>query len=214
MGRIVNKSELAEILGLSLPGVDAMIREGMPINSRGSAGRGAGFEIDVAKVIKWQIEQATKELSEAFEAVNLDEARRRKVAAEAAMAELDLALKRGDAVSLAVVAKRWEGMVTAFKYRCLAIPAKLAPALVAETDLVIARGMLEREIHEALDELTDYEPEAEIRDIAGGSRGDPGEDQAGSGIGEAAADVDSERVGGSVPRVKPRGVRRARHLEN
>lgn len=160
MGRIVNKAELAEIIGISLKGVDEMIRRGMPLVSRGGEGRGASFQIDVSDVMKWQVSQATKDVSDKLEAINIDEARLRKVAAEAALAELDLALKRGDAVSLTAVAKMWAGMVTAFKYRCLSIPAKLAPVLVAETDLVVARGMLEREIHEALDELTGYEPRA------------------------------------------------------
>jgi terminase small subunit / prophage DNA-packing protein len=160
MGKIVNKVELSEILGISLKAVDMMIRQGMPVKERGIGGAGGGFKIDVSEAVKWQVESAAKDVSDRLDAVNIDEARLRKIAAEAALAELDLALKRGDAVSLAGVAKRWEGMVTAFKYRCLAIPAKLAPALVAETDLVVARGMLEPEIHEALDALTGYEPRA------------------------------------------------------
>lgn len=212
MGRIVNKAELAEILGVSLNIVDSMLRHGMPCKSRGNIGKGTGYEIDVGEVMKWQVDQAVKEVAEHFDAVNLDEARRRKVAAEAALAELDLALKRGDAVSLQVVAKRWAGMVTAFKYRCLAIPAKLAPVLVAETDLVAVRGMLEREIHEALDELTEHEPETEVRDSAGGAPRSKGEAQGSGGLSEAATDVDGERVGRQVSKVKPRGIRRTRRL--
>ena len=63
MGRIVNKAELAEILGLSLPGVDAMIRQGMPVKER-EVGAGRGFKIDIAEVMKWQVEKATNDLSE------------------------------------------------------------------------------------------------------------------------------------------------------
>lgn len=214
MGRIVNKSELAEIIGVSIPTVESMIRQGMPVKERGVGGAGGGFKIDVSDVMKWQVLQATRDVSDRLDAVNIDEARLRKVAAEAALAELDLALKRGDAVSLAGVAKRWEGMVTAFKYRCLAIPAKLAPILASETDLVLVRGMLEREIHEALEELADHGSEQRIRD---GARSDrvPGSDGGSdSRFSEAAADVDGERMGRSIPRIKSRVIRGARNVED
>lgn len=205
MARIVNKAGLAEFLGVSLSTIDGLLRQGIPTVQRGS--KGAEYQFDTADVVRWRVESAVKDAAGLRDSVDLDEARRRKLAAEAALAELDLSIRRGDAVSLNDTAAAWEGMAVAFRNKMLGLPAKLAPVLVAETDLATARGTLEREVHEALEELSSYEP---VRDIRRGAGSAAGSDQGGSGDGEAAAAVNGEPVGGSVPAAKPRKQRRAR----
>lgn len=203
MGRLVSKLTVAEAFGVSLPTVEKYLRNGMPVAQIG--GRGVKWQFDLTQVIRWKIAEAVREARGKTSTV--DESRKRKLSAEAALAELDLATRRGDAVSLNDTAAAWEGMAVAFRNKMLGLPAKLAPVLVAETDLATARGTLEREVHEALEELSGYEP---VRDIRRGAGGAAGSDQGGSGDGEAAAAADGEPVGGSVPAAKPRKQRRAR----
>lgn len=51
MGRIVNRKQLAEEHGVSLPTVDGWVRRGCPIESPGARGRAAEF--DASKVSIW-----------------------------------------------------------------------------------------------------------------------------------------------------------------
>jgi len=49
-------------------------------------------------------------------------------------------------------------MLVAFRARLIIIPQKLAPLVIAETDVNHVRDMLESEIFEAIEELAEYDP--------------------------------------------------------
>ncbi|MFH0302903.1 terminase small subunit [Bradyrhizobium sp. 31Argb] len=51
MGKVVNRQELADIFGYSLPTISAWVENGMPVKSHG--GRGKQFEFDTEDVLKW-----------------------------------------------------------------------------------------------------------------------------------------------------------------
>jgi len=51
MGKIVNRSGLAEVFEVSLPTVTAWVREGMPFVERG--GQGKPWQFDTAECIEW-----------------------------------------------------------------------------------------------------------------------------------------------------------------
>lgn len=112
---------------------------------------------------------------------SFDEAKARKMAADAELAELELERERGEVVRIEEVAKAIGEEYAATRAKLLAIPSKLAPRVALETDEGACRELIAREITEALNEL------------AGGSFGEgaPGEL-------ETAADSDSERMGGPV----------------
>ena len=90
--------------------------------------------------------------------LSYDEARTRKVAAEAEIAELELAKIRNDLALVADVVKAWEDVLAAMKAKLLAIPAKVGPALASEDDASIVQSRIEDEIKECLDELSTYDP--------------------------------------------------------
>jgi phage terminase Nu1 subunit (DNA packaging protein) len=55
---VVNKRELAQILGVSLPTIDRMLQDGCPIAEGGS--NGVAYKFDVGRVRAWREETAAK----------------------------------------------------------------------------------------------------------------------------------------------------------
>jgi phage terminase Nu1 subunit (DNA packaging protein) len=114
------------------------------------------------------------------EVISLDVARQRKTAAEAELAEIELAKARADVVSIEDVAKRWDSILSGVRARMLALPTKVAPMVTHENDQGIVKECIENVIHTALGELS-----AGLSDDAGGGnepdaylREEPAEDVA------------------------------------
>lgn len=87
-----------------------------------------------------------------------DEARTRKVNAEAQIAELELAKVRGELVVADDVVQAWDDVLSALKGKLLSIPTKAAPVVSVESNTGACQGILEDLINEALQELSNYEP--------------------------------------------------------
>lgn len=88
-----------------------------------------------------------------------DEARTRKINAEAEIAELELAKIRGTLCLTEDVVKAWENVLHACKAKFLSMPTKVAPIVANESDVAIIKDHLENAIREALSELSNYRPE-------------------------------------------------------
>lgn len=87
-----------------------------------------------------------------------DRARTRKIAAEAEIAELELAKVRGQLVVAEDVIKAWDDVLAALKGKLLSVPTKAAPVVSAEPEAGSCQKILEDLINEALEELSNYEP--------------------------------------------------------
>ena len=87
-----------------------------------------------------------------------DEARTRKVNAEAEIAELELAKVRGELVKADDVVQAWDDVLSALKGKLLSIPTKAAPVVSAEPEAGSCQKILEDLINETLEELSNYEP--------------------------------------------------------
>jgi hypothetical protein len=90
-----------------------------------------------------------------------DEARTRKVNAEAEIAELELAKIRGTLCMTDDVVKAWESVLHACKAKFLSLPTKVAPVVANESDVAKVKDFLESAIREALMELSNYQPEVD-----------------------------------------------------
>lgn len=97
-------------------------------------------------------------MSSDTEYLTYDEARTRKVAAEAAIAELELAKVRNELALVGDVVKAWDDVLSAMKAKLLALPTKMGPILAAETDAALIQKKLEEQIRDCLDELANYDP--------------------------------------------------------
>lgn len=145
-------SELAEILGLS----DRRIRQLEQIGIISKLSRGK-FHLPAAvqQYISWlrsQADETEEKLDFKREKTLLTRANRQKV-------ELELQIMRGELHRSEDVRRVMNDMLGAFRARCLAIPSKAAPRLVAQTDLAIIQDVLKKEVYEALTELSEYDPE-------------------------------------------------------
>lgn len=87
-----------------------------------------------------------------------DEARTRKINAEAQIAELELERIKATMCLTADVVKAWESVLHACKSKLLAVPTKMAPVVANISDTASIKEHLENAVREALDELSNYNP--------------------------------------------------------
>jgi hypothetical protein len=87
-----------------------------------------------------------------------DEARTRKLNAEAQIAEIELQKVRGELVPAEDVVNAWNDVLGALKSKLLSIPTKGAPILSTESKAGVCQKILEDLINESLEELSNYEP--------------------------------------------------------
>lgn len=120
-----------------------------------------------------------------------DEARTRKVNAEAEIAELQLARARGELALVEDVISAWVDVLSATKAKVMAIPTKTATILATENDPKIIKTELEDHIREALAELSNYDPLSD----AGSTKQSVSEIEGSDDDVEASSKVKRKRVG-------------------
>lgn len=119
---------------------------------------------------------------------DLEEARARKLAAEAELAEIAVAKARGALVEIDAVARAVSEEYAATRAKLLSLPSKIGPMVAIETSATACQELIERGIVEALEELS------RDGDILADGTADG--DRAGSrGQLEATAEADDQRVG-------------------
>jgi terminase small subunit / prophage DNA-packing protein len=144
MGKKVNQTELAEILGVSDVTLWQWQKEGMPIEERNLRGQSNSY--DAAEVIAWMVKRAE-------EKVRKESPRDELARAQTALARLQVAEKEGQLVSVAEFEPEYARLVLACRQRLLQIPARME---LEEKK----RARLEEMVDEALRELSSYEPGA------------------------------------------------------
>jgi phage terminase Nu1 subunit (DNA packaging protein) len=117
---------------------------------------------DVDAVLDWYIARLEKRLAgesdEDVDGVSQRKHELRLLAAKADMHELDLAVKRGDLVSIAETEKAMTDLVIATRARILTVPARVAGELVGEKSRVMAQARIEKALKEALSLLAHAKP--------------------------------------------------------
>jgi phage terminase Nu1 subunit (DNA packaging protein) len=181
MTKLVNKRDLAEILGTSERSLTNWQKQGMPILREGE--RGESSEYSTADVIKWRIDWLLKKHQQ--EETPRDRLARR----QAEMLEIDLAERRRESIPAPEIGPAWTGFVIASRQALRSMAADLTPALALLEGADPMRDLLEEAIDEALRNLAagDDAPSATPA-VAGGA----------GALGAAGADA-AERVGGKAP---------------
>ena len=151
-GKIVGRADLAVIMAVTPQTVDAWVRKGCPVVTRG--GRGKQYEFDTGQIIRWREELAkTDALSD--ESIDIAELRRRKMAAEVALAELELAEAKAEVVPLSELELSLSRIFAEVKANMRALPRRVVPRLIRETDEVRFKTILLEEIDSVLTALSD-----------------------------------------------------------
>jgi len=148
----LSKADLARFYGVSVNTVSQWIAKGCPFLSKGNLSRKWIFSS--ADVTKWREDQIAQQALGDVSSLDIDEARRRKLAAEAALTELDLSHRRGELIEVELIADLVGDEYANVRAKILALPTKLAPLLLGVASLAEARGIIEAGIIEALEELT------------------------------------------------------------
>lgn len=149
--KLVNRTELSLIFGKSVTTIDQWIRQGMPYIEKGS--KGVGWLFDTSKAITWR-ENKLREEASSPERIELDEAKRRKMAAEAAILEIELQSKRRAVLPREEVEQSLTHTFITLKQRLRTIPERVAPQIINEKDEQSVRELLLIEIDDALLELS------------------------------------------------------------
>lgn len=156
----LNRAELAEFLGVSLPSIDSRVRRGMPYISKG--GRGKTWVFSSADCVEWEKKTAVSNAIGDTYQVGEDELKQRKLAAETAIAEIEAAKARGEVLELEAVTKVITNDYITLKQRLRQVAQRLAPLVVGETDELEVKNIIGEEIDDVLTELSnEYYGESE-----------------------------------------------------
>lgn len=154
----VSLSEAATLLGVHRNTVKSWLDRGCTALRAADAARGIDWQLSLADILAWRESQAVAAVEQATgpaaDVVDLDEARRRKVLAEAELAEYELAQVRGSVVAVSDIAARVTSEYAEVRARLLSIPARLAQRLAVETDASAIERAIKAEVTAALEELT------------------------------------------------------------
>lgn len=149
---LMNQAELAALFEVTPKTIQNWTAQGCPIERKG--GRGKPSMYRAADVIRWREDRAKLAATGDLAQMDMDEARRRKLAAEAAMAELVLDQKRGDVVLVALVEKEVGDCFSTLRARLLALGSALAPRLELAPDTAAIREIVDDAVIEVLDDIS------------------------------------------------------------
>lgn len=148
-GQVVGLGEFAKLIGRTENYVREAIGNGMPVVQRGD--RGTSWQIETGPAIWWMIQWAVLQANGA-ERLRVRDPKTRKEMAQAELAEMNVALRRGELAPVAVMRAGLEAAVARARARLLSIPTKTG-AMVAGMKPAEAKAILEEQIFEALKEL-------------------------------------------------------------
>lgn len=131
VGQDVNKAELCSIMGVTPPTVDGWVRNGCPIKKKGSRGVAATF--NTADVMTWLRDKAREEASGTTLA-DEGELKRRKLAAEAEKAELELAKAKGEVAPVREFERATASLMAVIRQNVMQVPGRIVMQLIGCTD--------------------------------------------------------------------------------
>lgn len=148
-GQVVGLGEFAKLIGRTENYVRECISNGMPVLTRGD--RGTSWQIESGPAIWWMMQWAVLQ-AQGDNRRRVRDPKTRKEMAQAELAEMKVAVQRGELAPVAMMRAGLEAAVARARARLLSIPTKTG-AMVAGMKPAEAKATLEEQIHEALKEL-------------------------------------------------------------
>jgi phage terminase Nu1 subunit (DNA packaging protein) len=148
---IVNKTQLADIIGRSEEWITQAQKDStFPVLERNRSRAGNRYETQ--DVIGWINRKAVDNL--VGDKIDIEEAKRRKIAAEAALAEVELETVQRKLIPADQLEKEWSELIMNCRAKLLSIPSKVSPEIFAADDLTTVKVLLKQALQEALNELS------------------------------------------------------------
>lgn len=161
---LVNMTELTNMLGVHKNTVFDWMKAGMPVAHRAPVGTRGGHKFMMSDVLEWHRSRAVIQATGSNELMSADEAKRRKLMAEAGLQEIELNKRKGDVIELAEVEKKLSNTFAVIRSNMLKVSDRTAIRLIGETDETRIKKIIRDEINQALDALSTwktYEDEVE-----------------------------------------------------
>lgn len=153
-GQEVNRGELAQIMGVTPPTVDAWVRDGCPQAAAGS--RGVAAKFNTADVAKWLRDKARSEGAGKLPD-DEDALRKRRLLADTLRAELALAKEMGEVAPIEEFERAQVAAMTIVRTNMLQVPARAVLQLIGCTDETQFKQVLRAEIVLALESAASAE---------------------------------------------------------
>ena len=134
---------IAKVLHVSRRRVRQLVGEGMPRVAKG--------KYDLSACVQWYTKYKT---SLAAQSSKIDQARLRKLNAEAKMIEIRVTAMEEKLIPAAVVKDTWDKITETIRARLLKIPAEVAAELESIKDKAEAQEIIKQNIYAALDDLS------------------------------------------------------------
>jgi phage terminase Nu1 subunit (DNA packaging protein) len=148
--QLVSQGDLAKLLGTTQPNISQLTQSGVFEREAGRVGRnGAGLYPLGHNIRRWAAYKIRHVVDDSER--ELRGSRKRKLDAEAASAEIELARKRSEVVDVRLVVIFLEDLVIRVRCEIMAIPARMARKIVkkdVKSTVGILKGELERALHE------------------------------------------------------------------
>lgn len=160
MTKIVDSHELTLIFGIHKNTIANWIKEGCPVYQK-SRGRGGRHQFNIQEVVAWREQRAVIAATGNTTQIDMEEAKRRKVAAEAGIVELELARKKGQVADLEEVERKLSNKFAQLSSRLRKVPERVVMQVLGETDEVKVKKMILREIDECLTLLAEEDADDE-----------------------------------------------------
>ncbi len=153
---IVNTEELAQLYDISTAQIYKWVKDGCPVKDKATAAKGS-HKFDTKKVSTWREKRAVSQATKNFddELLTKEEAQRRKVAAEAGLAELELAQKKGLVVDLAELERDLSNRFAELRASLRKIPERVVLRVVGQTDETTIKSIVLTEVDTVLENLAD-----------------------------------------------------------
>lgn len=145
---IANRTDTADIFGVTPPTLDAWVRAGCPIEKKG--GRGGQSEFDTAKVAKWLKDRAVADATGDAQQ-DADEIERRTKRAKMLQAELELAKARGEVAYIKDFERVQAARAAVIRQNVMNVAGRAVLQLLGETDEAIFKRKLRAELTLALE---------------------------------------------------------------
>lgn len=131
--RTVSAAQCAVLLGHDRGTIQKWISQGCPFVTQANRALGIAWQLDLAEVVKWREEAAAKTAAERFGEtpdgqMTEEEAKRRRAAALAIVAELDMLERLRAVIPVSDVLEWWAKDYQEIKAKAMSFPDKLATA--------------------------------------------------------------------------------------
>jgi phage terminase Nu1 subunit (DNA packaging protein) len=153
-GQTVGKREIAQIFGVAESTVNEWVRRGCPVLDRG--GKGISWQINTAEVSEWLKKRAVEDVA-GDTLADESELKRRKLAADTAKAELELAKVKGEVVPLKQLERALANTFAEVKTNIRNVPSRVSTTLIGETSETRIKEVVLEEIDLALEAMDEFD---------------------------------------------------------